>query len=176
MTSRCSGAVAAAVGLAALTTKVLWARSASAGDGHAGHVGAAVTVTPAARHDVSRPLAALSAGSSSLVGRPPSKPSDTGPPTTSRQPVNTAASVEQNEHGTRPAPEIVASFDGLGEAFVGPQGTAAFRNPSDNSLTVGPNHIVQIVNIARAEVPEMVFTNVKIRSGLHVTKRLGPTN
>lgn len=55
-------------------------------------------------------------------------------------------SVEQTEHGTKPPPEIVASFDGLGEGFEGPQGTARFRNPSDNSLAVGPDHIVQIVN------------------------------
>jgi hypothetical protein len=58
----------------------------------------------------------------------------------------TAASVEQTEYGTKPPPEIMASFDGLGEGFEGPQGTARFRNPSDNSLAVGPNHIVQTVN------------------------------
>jgi hypothetical protein len=34
----------------------------------------------------------------------------------------------------------------LGLGFEGPQGTAAFRNPSDNSLAVGPNHVFQIVN------------------------------
>ena len=30
--------------------------------------------------------------------------------------------------------------------FVGPQGTAKNCNPSNNSLAVGPDHIVQIVN------------------------------
>ena len=55
-------------------------------------------------------------------------------------------SVEQNSHGTRPPAEIVASFDGLGVGFVGPDSAATLRNPSDNSLAVGPNHIVQIVN------------------------------
>lgn len=54
--------------------------------------------------------------------------------------------VEQTAPGTRPAAALVASFDGLGEGFVGPQGTATGRNPSDNSLAVGPDHIVQIVN------------------------------
>ena len=54
--------------------------------------------------------------------------------------------VEQTTPGPRPPAAIVASFDGLGEAFEGPQGTATFRNPSDNSLAVGPDHIVQIVN------------------------------
>ena len=58
----------------------------------------------------------------------------------------TAASVEQTEQGTRAAPEIVANFDGLGVGFIGPQGTARFRNPSDNSLAVGPDHIIQTVN------------------------------
>lgn len=58
----------------------------------------------------------------------------------------TSASVEQTEHGTKAPPRIVANFDGLGEGFKGPQGTARFRNPSDNSLAVGPDHIVQTVN------------------------------
>jgi hypothetical protein len=54
--------------------------------------------------------------------------------------------VEQITQGTEPPAELVVSFDGLGDGFTGPQGTATFRNPSDNSLAVGPNHIVQIVN------------------------------
>jgi hypothetical protein len=56
------------------------------------------------------------------------------------------ASVEQTALGKGPAAELVAGFDGLGDGFKGPQGTAALRNPSDNSLAVGPDHIVQIVN------------------------------
>ncbi|HET7373993.1 MAG TPA: hypothetical protein VFJ20_11425 [Gemmatimonadaceae bacterium] len=54
--------------------------------------------------------------------------------------------VEQTSPGDRPPPTIVASFDGLGAGFAGPQGAANFRNPSDNSLAVGPDHVVQIVN------------------------------
>jgi hypothetical protein len=54
--------------------------------------------------------------------------------------------VEQTEPGRGPAAQVVASFDGLGEGFKGPQGTARLRNPSDNSLAVGPDHIVQTVN------------------------------
>jgi hypothetical protein len=57
-----------------------------------------------------------------------------------------AASIEQTWQGTRPAPALLAAFDGLGEGFSGPQGTAYYRNPSDNALAVGPDHIVQIVN------------------------------
>jgi hypothetical protein len=58
--------------------------------------------------------------------------------------------VEQTWFGSRPAPEMLASFDGLGEGFSGPQGTAFYRNPSDNALAVGPDHIVQIVNTRMA--------------------------
>lgn len=54
--------------------------------------------------------------------------------------------VEQTKQGSRPAPEMVASFDGLGVGLNGPQGTYVGRNPSDNSLAVGPNEIVQTVN------------------------------
>ena len=57
-----------------------------------------------------------------------------------------SAAVEQTSDGTRPAAEIVESFDGLGVGFDGPQGMAPVRNPSDNTLAVGPDHIVQIVN------------------------------
>lgn len=45
---------------------------------------------------------------------------------------------------------LVASFEGLGRSFVGPQGRYYGRNPSDNSLAVGPNHIVQTVNTRMA--------------------------
>lgn len=54
--------------------------------------------------------------------------------------------IEQSLFGTKPPPELVASFDGLGVGFTGPQGTKRLGNPSDNSLAVGPDHIVQTVN------------------------------
>ena len=57
-----------------------------------------------------------------------------------------SATIEQTWFGSRPAPELITSFDGLGEGFKGPQGTAFYRSPSDNALAVGPDHIVQIVN------------------------------
>jgi hypothetical protein len=41
---------------------------------------------------------------------------------------------------------LVESFDGLGVGFEGPHGPSTGRNPSDNSLAVGPDHIVQTVN------------------------------
>lgn len=59
-------------------------------------------------------------------------------------------SIEQKEPGKKDGIEIVASFDGLGNGFEGPQGKANLRNPSDNSLAVGPDHIVQLVNTKMA--------------------------
>ena len=64
-------------------------------------------------------------------------------------PIITAAgaAVEQTSQGARTPLSLLDSFEGLGAGFKGPQGSAGFyRNPSDNSLAVGPNHIVQIVN------------------------------
>jgi hypothetical protein len=55
-------------------------------------------------------------------------------------------SVEQTSPGERPAAALIESFDGLGVGFDGPHGKAEGRNPSDNSLAVGPDHIVQTVN------------------------------
>jgi hypothetical protein len=61
-----------------------------------------------------------------------------------------SAAVEQTTQGSKPPARIVASFDGLGVGFEGPQGSAMLRNPSDNTLAVGPDHIVQIVNTRTA--------------------------
>jgi hypothetical protein len=53
--------------------------------------------------------------------------------------------VEQHAQGSRPAAMITASFDGMGFGFTGPQGQG--RNAGlDNSLAIGPNHIVQVIN------------------------------
>jgi hypothetical protein len=60
------------------------------------------------------------------------------------------AALEQRTQGRRPPAALVARFDGLGLGFEGPHGTSPGRNPSDNSLAVGPDHIVQIVNTRMA--------------------------
>ena len=54
--------------------------------------------------------------------------------------------VEQTAPGERPAAALAERFDGLGFGFEGPHGKADGRNPSDNSLAVGPDHVVQTVN------------------------------
>jgi hypothetical protein len=56
------------------------------------------------------------------------------------------AAIEQRASGTRPPLELVASFDGLGVGFDGPQGPSSVRNPSDNSIAVGPDHVIVTVN------------------------------
>ena len=120
----------------------------------------AVTVHRATKFDVSPPLrslrglratadapdcegAACGTSPGDLDANQDQKPEEVAP-----APVITAAgaAVEQQTQGKRPAVPMLESFDGLGSGFTGPQGTATFRNPSDNSLAVGPDHIVQIVN------------------------------
>ncbi|MEQ1693031.1 MAG: hypothetical protein ABMA00_17205, partial [Gemmatimonas sp.] len=58
--------------------------------------------------------------------------------------------TEQTGQGRRSPARLVASFEGLGAGFTGPQGISAQRNPSDNSLAVGRDHIVQTVNTRMA--------------------------
>ncbi len=55
-------------------------------------------------------------------------------------------SAEQNQQGKRPPATMLRHFDGLGVGFPGEQLPGPGRNPSDNSLAIGPSHIVQIVN------------------------------
>ncbi|HEV7220402.1 MAG TPA: hypothetical protein VGN39_16140, partial [Terriglobales bacterium] len=59
-------------------------------------------------------------------------------------PAGTA--VEQTSPGDRPSVPLIESFDGLGAGFEKPEGSRPLSNPSDNSLAVGPNRVVQIVN------------------------------
>src|SRR3954467_12775056 len=54
--------------------------------------------------------------------------------------------VDQTSQGTKAGATLAESFDGIGVGFEGPQGKYEGRNPSDNSLAVGPDHIVQTVN------------------------------
>lgn len=61
-----------------------------------------------------------------------------------------SSAIEQRSNGQRAPATLVESFDGLGVGFSGPQGTTNVRQPSDNSLAVGPDHVVQIVNTRTA--------------------------
>ena len=127
----------------------------------------AVTVTPAIAHDVSGPLTAPDLGAADhdspddqadldrarrVMTAEPNEEDDGAEtadlPVIAVPPGSDA--VEQTTFGTKPPATLVASFDGLGVGFTGPQGTANLRNPSDNTLAVGPNHVVQIVNTRMA--------------------------
>jgi hypothetical protein len=85
------------------------------------------------------------------------------------QPAN--VDVEQTAPGSRAPATLVESFDGLGIGFDGPQGSAAFRNPSDNSLAVGPDHVVQTVNSRMA-----IFTKKGKRFDASGKSLYGPVN
>ncbi|MGE5200034.1 MAG: M1 family metallopeptidase, partial [Rhodospirillaceae bacterium] len=87
-----------------------------------------------------RPLAAsglavllLGGGLAALAAQGPGNPALAG-----------SAPVEQTAQGARPALRVLAAFDGLGADLHA--GDTPPRNPSDNSLAVGPDHIVQTVN------------------------------
>lgn len=87
-------------------------------------------------------LLMVALGREQAAPQPPPAPSPYLAP-----PVKPAgAAIEQTTQGALPGPELVESFDGLGLGFSGPQGSVPVRNPSDNSLAVGPDHIVQTVN------------------------------
>lgn len=108
-----------------------------------------ITVRQSVRNDVSQTLApttksySLTASSAAAgIQTEQSLLSNSNQP-----PVPLAgANVEQKSQGTRAPAQLVESFDGLGLGFEGPQGKANVRNPSDNSLAVGPDHVFQIVN------------------------------
>ena len=110
-----------------------------------------VIVNQSSREDVSLSLKSLARLNRELKGAesPLQIPSPT--PTPQMTPVTAAsAAVEQRSPGTNPGPKLVESFDGLGFGFEGPQGVANVRNPSDNTLAVGPDHVFQIVNTRMA--------------------------
>jgi hypothetical protein len=150
----------AAIGIA-VTVLMFVGGAGSRARGRQGEIQAGpVTVHPAAKFDVSPPLRSLR-GSGAKDDVPDCKEAGCGtspggadadqeqkPEEVAPAPVITAqgAAVEQKSQGKRAAVPLLDSLDGLGSGFTGPQGTATFRNPSDNSLAVGPDHIVQIVN------------------------------
>jgi len=106
------------------------------------------TAGTAVAFDVCAPLASIPSNALAPVLDETEFPQASNPPAPPEKPIipPASAAVEQTEQGTKPPPELFASFDGLGEGFEGPQGTATFRNPSDNSIAVGPDHVVQTVN------------------------------
>jgi hypothetical protein len=127
------------------------ANSQTAADNASGWTAGHTIVNPAVHFDHSAPLPSLYA-TYQIPARPtlqhptatqPDKPSTlVAPPVIGSE----GAAVEQVTQGARPPATQVESFDGLGIGYSGPQGGYDARNPSDDSLAVGPNEIVQIVN------------------------------
>jgi hypothetical protein len=116
----------------------------------------AATVNQPSAVDRSRPLWMLADAQRPVVpveaeehdGQTPSQRSQGAP---AEAPKNAAgAKVEQTKMGTKPAAVLADSFDGIGVGFEGPHGLTRVGNPSDNSLAVGPDHIVQTVNTRMA--------------------------
>ena len=106
----------------------------------------ALTTNRAVAADRSRPLSSLG-GHVERAAVADQTPSQRSQGARAEAPKNAAgAKVEQTTMGAKPAAELIASFDGLGVGFEGPHGMPVVRNPSDNSLAVGPDHIMQTVN------------------------------
>lgn len=97
------------------------------------------------RHDMSQPLSSLLAIPQQKISEI-SKSPEVLPIIKQQGRKRFVDNIEQTYFGNKPAARLVESFDGLGVGFTGPQGTTTLRNPSDNSLAVGPNHIIQTVN------------------------------
>lgn len=105
-----------------------------------------VKTSQAVKHDVSKPFGVLYKEAQQISPVSEHK-TVSKPPVADKKTLNQKAiAVEQISFGSKTAPVLVTSFDGLGESFTGPQGTAVMRNPSDNSLAVGLDHVVQTVN------------------------------
>jgi len=62
----------------------------------------------------------------------------------------TSTRLDAQASATGAAPTLVTQFEGLGVGFEGPQGPSTGRNPSDNSLAVGPRHVMASVNTRMA--------------------------
>jgi hypothetical protein len=118
---------------------------------------------------LSIPLASVVVIAAGATAQSTRSASPTVSPTVSRAASPTAPSVEQRRAGSGAPPTVAEAFNGLGVDFVGPQGSAVTRNPSDNSLAVGRDHIMQTVNSRLA-----IFTKRGSRYRASGTPLYGP--
>src|SRR5205823_812255 len=100
-------------------------------------------VSPAAHQDVSPPLRKLikhadQRGQHEGQKARPFRSPRPGASATSGAPSSTTATA---------VPSTSLNFDGFGNGFTGPQGTfTVHAAPPDTNLSVGPNHVIEIVN------------------------------
>ena len=140
------------------------------GNGYAQNSNALIsneTVNPSTKRDVSLPLSSFV--SPVIEGASIETKARSAKLITKRVNQQDPVSIEQTAFGKKPAAKLIASFDGLGVGFTGPQGTANLRNPSDNSLAVGPDHILESVNSMMA-----IFTKKGKRFDSSGTVLYGP--
>src|SRR5947209_7026225 len=128
--------LSAAAPAASAVQRAIPAQSAAAlAAGHGTHF------SRAAHHDTSAPLRDLHAAA--VIDRAVKKKRDVGEPPVIANPF-VPDGITQAIAGTASTAASVASWDGIGVGFVGPQGNYAVRwAPPDTSGAVGPAHYVE---------------------------------
>jgi hypothetical protein len=105
-------------------------------------------VAPAVNYDTSPPLASMTPAPAPPLDEKKEHPQHKYP----APPASTTPDpVTQSQVGAAAAPSIATNFEGVGQGFVGPQGTFAVNSaPPDPNSAVGPTQIVEVVNSALA--------------------------
>ena len=98
----------------------------------------------AVNHDVSPPLRTITPAEAPAPETKKEKEPKRGLPI----PAPSAPDpVVQQTPGSAAAPALAVGFEGVGQGFAGPSGTFAVTSaPPDPNATVGPSHIVEVVN------------------------------
>jgi len=98
----------------------------------------------AVNHDVSPPLRTITPAEAPAPETKKEKEPKRGLPIPA--PIAPDPVVQQTP-GSAAAPALAVGFEGVGQGFAGPSGTFAVTSaPPDPNATVGPSHIVEIVN------------------------------
>jgi len=103
---------------------------------------------PATQYDTSPPLTSMPIAPESAEDKQKKEHHDKRDAQLLQHPVSDGPDpVVQSGPAAAAAPAATNSFDGLGEGFTGPQGTFSVNfAPPDTTFSVGPNHIVEMVN------------------------------
>ena len=105
-------------------------------------------VAEAVYHDTSAPLTSLAPAPAPPLDEKKEHPQHRYPAPAAS---DAADPVVQSSIGAAAAPSVSNNFEGIGQGFVGPQGTFAVNSaPPDPNSAVGPTDIVEVVNSALA--------------------------